>query len=117
MKRLILHRGAYHVETPPRGPSRVIAGTMLGVFLIAALTNAVEGSWGAVFLWALLLGAPAFAVSQLWGSTKRHRVAAVVEAREVPGGALLAVMDVRNVRHDLVVDPAVARGLAVALGA
>lgn len=117
MKRLILHNGAYHVETPPRGPARVIAGAMLAVFLIVALTNAVEGSWGAVLLWTLLLGVPAFIVSQVWGSTKRHRVAAVVEAREVPGGALLAVMDVRNVRHELVVDPAVARGLTVALGA
>lgn len=112
MKQVVNRKGGYFVEAPGSGAAKIVAGFLLAVWLVLSMIAVFSGSWGEAFAYTLFVGGPAFAISHLWGSPKRHKIAAVIHANQVAGGVLLRVMDERQVQHELVVDEATAQGIA-----
>lgn len=119
MKKIKLHRGVYYVERGRRMWADVLSAVLFVLWVITALIPGLTGATGAggVIFGTVILLVPALILSYGPSRPKRWKIAAVVDGRDVPGGVLLTVMDVRNQRHELIVDQAVAVDLAKSLEA
>lgn len=118
MKRITIVKDAFFVERPGLVWAQVVAGVLLAPWLLAmlwALFTTSDSAALVAFLWTLLTFIPAVALRIIWGSTRRYRIAAVVEARDVPGGAFMVVVDVLGARHEVVTTPGIARGVSYEL--
>lgn len=112
-KRIIGSPRGVFVEQPGNGWAAFF-GILLGVLWLLLLLPALTGvpAWIVLAVIATgILGVPTFFLLRA-GSRRRHRVTAILESRDVPGGTYLMVMDDHQRRHEVVADPAVAAGLA-----
>ncbi|WP_430868997.1 hypothetical protein [Demequina aurantiaca] len=117
MNKITLRRGTYYLEYKGKTWAKVLSGILLGIWVVLIVLPAVVG---ATDPWSFLVGSmfllpPAALLSFLPGRNWLRRVTAIIDGRDVPGGAWVAVMDSRNERHELVVEQGLAIDLARAL--
>ncbi|WP_062311534.1 hypothetical protein [Demequina rhizosphaerae] len=118
MKRIVTSRGHYYVERPG-SVGAVLGSIALGAlwFVVVVPAFAVGTDRTLIFTMVatFVLGLPAYLLASRKGARQRSRVAAIIDAREVPGGVHLVVMDTANARHELVVTDGVVSDLERAL--
>lgn len=118
MKRIVYSFGAPFIER--RGSVWVaLLSIVLGVaWVVAATPGFITGDSDLLafsLVTTLVLGVPAILLAAFKGSRRRYRVAAVVEAREVPGGIHVVVLDAKGRRHELVTAREVVERLVASL--
>lgn len=114
-KRIVVKRGRPYVERKAATWASILSALMFLAWIVAGLYAVANADVVAAFWVTLLLGVPSLVLSYTLGNRKRYRVKAVVEARTVPGGTHVVLLDDRGERHELVLREDVARGLALTL--
>jgi hypothetical protein len=109
--RIVNARGGYYVERKSRF-GMALGAVLLGIaWFVLAIPLFIGGSGGTALVLTVVLGIPAIVLAAK-AARKRWKITAVIEARQVAGGVLVHVMDVRQVAHQLVTDEQTAQGLA-----
>lgn len=114
MKRIVNRNGGYWIEKPQSTAAGVVVTITGLLWAVFGTTSLIAGTPGGAVLATLIFGIPAMLIATL-ARTRRYRVAAVLDARQVAGGVWLNIMDDRNVRHEVVTDEATSQGVAYVL--
>jgi hypothetical protein len=109
--------GTHYVERQGRLWAKIVSGVLLAPWLLLTLLPLLTGYGFSPLdlVWTILLFVPAAALSFGHGRTKRHRVIAVTDARQVAGGTLVTVVDAQQGTHQLIVSADAAEGIADSL--
>jgi len=113
-KQITRHWGKPAVQVSGSAGATIGAAVLLAawvVIMVGALLMPATTGLLMMILATGVLGVPAWILSQR-GRRRRFYIKALLEARSVPGGTLVTVLDDRGVRHELVMSEAAALGLA-----